>query len=154
MVIHVDSTYAINIAEGRWLPKEANKRLGELLHARYRTLRRARGSKRIRIRHVRAHQGTMGNEKADALAKEAAALGQTPRAPRRDQPTRPSTHPKAPPHPPLNPNPRRTPHSTAHPTQPYSSHSTLSPHVRDATSISTTPTLSPSTTAWPRTGVG
>ena len=66
-----DSTYAINVATGKWRARPANGELARRLRNATRKLIRARGACSVRFRHVRAHMGEPGNEAADALAKAA-----------------------------------------------------------------------------------
>ena len=73
MVFCVDSTYAINVATGKWRGRPANGELARRLRAAARALIRDRGAPSVRFVHVRAHRGEPGNETADALAKAAVA---------------------------------------------------------------------------------
>eukprot|EP00973_Karenia_brevis_P038182 5264214-Karenia_brevis.AAC.1 len=71
IVVHYDSTYAVNMAMGEWTPK-ANTLL-------VRTVRQswAAASSRFALRpnHVKSHTGNPGNEAADTLAQQAAQHG-------------------------------------------------------------------------------
>ena len=67
----VDSTYAINVATGKWRARPANGELTRRLRAAARALILERGAPSVRFQHVRAHIGVPGNETADALAKAA-----------------------------------------------------------------------------------
>ena len=68
----VDSTYAINIATGKWPLRRTHRELGRRLNHAMARLRKARGHKNVTVRHVRAHTKDAGNETADALAKASA----------------------------------------------------------------------------------
>ena len=71
----MDSTYAINIATGKFrLPKhgKGNWQLAARLRTAYKRLLARRGHTNVQIRHVRSHTGETGNETADVLAKEGA----------------------------------------------------------------------------------
>ena len=68
VVFCVDSTYAINVATGKWRGRPANGELARRLRAAARALIRDRGAPSVRFVHVRAHKGEPGNETADALA--------------------------------------------------------------------------------------
>ena len=69
----VDSTYAINMATGKFrLPRKGkgNWKLVARLRSAYRQLGMYKGRSNVNIVHVRSHIGELGNEVADALAKE------------------------------------------------------------------------------------
>ena len=68
----VDSTYAMNIATGKWPLRSTHRELGRRLNHAMARLRKTRGHKNVAVRHVRAHAKHAGNETADALAKAAA----------------------------------------------------------------------------------
>ena len=67
----VDSTYAINVATGKWRPRPDNGELARRLRQAAHTLVSRWGAPSVRFEHVRAHTGEPGNEAADALAKAA-----------------------------------------------------------------------------------
>ena len=69
----VDSTYAINVAFGRWHNGAKNRELGRRLREAYARLCTVRGHSRVRLRHVRSHTRDAGNEAADRVAKDAAS---------------------------------------------------------------------------------
>ena len=71
----VDSIFAINVANGRWLARKLHGDLARNLYFAYESLRRRRPPGEVRIEHVRAHKGEPGNEVADDAAKQAAAGG-------------------------------------------------------------------------------
>ena len=63
-----DSTYAINMTTGKWMPrKERNQSIIRVLRKVWRQLEQRRPGE-VRMRHVRSHVGTPGNEAADWLA--------------------------------------------------------------------------------------
>ena len=78
VTFRVDSTYAINIATGKWLPHKGkgsnNRDLAKRLRSAYRHLIASRPVGHVSIIHVRAHTGDDGNERADRLAKLGADL--------------------------------------------------------------------------------
>ena len=75
VTFRVDSTYAINIATGRWAPNKRkvkgsnNRDMAQRLRSAYRQLTASRPEGHVSIVHVRAHTGDHGNERADRLAK-------------------------------------------------------------------------------------
>ena len=69
---HTDSTYAMNIATGKWKPRQRNRELARRLNVTYARLRAQRGQDGIGVVHVRAHTRVPGNELVDKLAKLAA----------------------------------------------------------------------------------
>ena len=71
----VDSTYAIGIALGRFVPRARNAELARRVQQEYACLRASRPPGTVTIRHVRAHARSPGNETADRLAKLGAELG-------------------------------------------------------------------------------
>ena len=73
---HSDSLYAINVAKGKWQPKGGNEAPGTHLRRAWLQLVKERTLYRVRLLHVRAHTGKLGNEIADRLAKRAATLAQ------------------------------------------------------------------------------
>ena len=73
----VDSTYAIAVADGKWIVRRKHKELARRLNHAMARLRMARGHKNVTIRHVRAHARNAGNETADRLAKQG-ATGRVP----------------------------------------------------------------------------
>ena len=71
----VDSTYAMNVATGKFRPPRVGKgnwQLATWLRRLYRQLVKDNGRSNVSMVHVRAHAGEMGNEVADILAKEGA----------------------------------------------------------------------------------
>jgi ribonuclease HI len=78
--IHSDSTYAINMTTGKWLPKvRRTRKMIELLRRTWRQLQRRRPGE-VRLLHVRSHTQVPGNELADWLAERGAAGMETSRA--------------------------------------------------------------------------
>ena len=71
VAFRVDSTYAINVATGKWAPRSRNGELARRLRRAAFDLISRRGAPSVRFEHVRAHTGEPGNESADALAKAA-----------------------------------------------------------------------------------
>ncbi len=68
-IIHTDSIYAMYIAKGIWKPKKGrNGELARRVRRAWEVARRNRGAEMVELRHVRGHQGIMGNEVADRLA--------------------------------------------------------------------------------------
>ncbi len=67
-----DSTYAINVATGKWVARKRNQELGRRLRNALAELRKTRGYDRVRLRHIYSHTRDRGNETADRLAKAAA----------------------------------------------------------------------------------
>ena len=63
-----DSTYAINMTKGTWLPKKTNTELILSLREKWEQVRQHRGTGTVQIRKVRAHTMILGNELADRLA--------------------------------------------------------------------------------------
>ena len=80
VTFRVDSTYAINISTGKWTVKKVNKALATRLAGAMAALRGGRRRGAIRVEHVRAHKGEIGNEIADGMAKWAAKERATPHA--------------------------------------------------------------------------
>ena len=75
----VDSTYAINIATGKFrLPAQGkgNWELAARLRDALRRLQVTKGHYNVSIVHVRSHTGDVGNEIADILAKEGTELNE------------------------------------------------------------------------------
>ena len=68
----VDSTYAINVATGKWRARPANGELTRRLRAAARALILERGAPSVRFQHVRAHMGVPGNETAATPWRRAA----------------------------------------------------------------------------------
>ena len=62
VTFRVDSLFAINIANGRWVAPKLHSALARKLHVAYEELRRRRPPGEVRIEHVRAHRGEPGNE--------------------------------------------------------------------------------------------
>ena len=75
--IHSDSMYAINVSTGRWKPKK-NKKIAKVSRALMRKLKLSYGTRRVSVRHVRAHTGIKNNERADANAKRGVHAAPTP----------------------------------------------------------------------------
>ena len=67
MAFRVDSTYAINVATGKWAPRPRNGELARRLRRAALDLVSMRGAPSVRFEHVRAHTGEPGNESADAF---------------------------------------------------------------------------------------
>ena len=77
MIPHSDSMYAINVSTGRWKPKR-NQKIAKVSRALMRKLKLSYGTRRVSVRHVRAHTGIKNNERADANAKRGVHAAPTP----------------------------------------------------------------------------
>jgi len=67
--IWADSLYAINMTTGKWMPgKHKNETIIRNLRQKWKQVQEHRGANAVRLRHVRAHTGVLGNELVDRLA--------------------------------------------------------------------------------------